>query len=233
MSTLFNRNFIGNELHKLGYESHEIAGAVITLDIHGRHLMSNILDGYAQIIRMLENSRDRENISVSTAAAENSKAIAFRTQFLDQVDVRLVALQDRAGETLEGTNYALNIVQGVATEVSKAQEKTNIEWDKHRTSRPLWTLMVPWTTVSEIEHENLQRDLLVLVDIADSPLSALNEARDHLANLGFALRAYRESVDRSREENHWKMCIGSGEDDLLLLLILKEMVEMGRKAISM
>lgn len=227
-TTLTNRNFIGNELHKFAYESYQVAGSVITLDIHGRHLMSNILDGYGKIIGMLEIQRSRDNNTDSTIVAKNAKVVTFRTQFLDEVDLRLAALQYRARATLEQTNSALDIVKGVATEISKAQGETAVEWDMHRMSRPIWTLMIPWTSLSKIEGEHLQADL----EIADNSLTALNEARGHLAGLALDLRAYRESVDRARKKNNWKSVIGSWADELLFLSELKGMVDQGRKAIS-
>jgi len=227
-STLPNRDYIGRELHRFALESHEVARRVFSLDLQGRHLMSDVFEGYKDIFNTLELQRARHTGNVSASHVEVQRIMEFRTQFLDDVDKRLQELQDNAQTTLDATNSALAIVANVASEISKARAHIAQDWDKYRTAVSVWISMIPWTTASVIEKEHL----LANMRIAEDSESAVNQARSQLAELLFDLDAYRQSVQLAREGNTIKKFLGTGKDELMLLIELRNKVVEGQKAID-
>src|SRR5436190_20875224 len=104
MSGFSNRNFLWSEFHKFAAVSKRVEESVIALDGHGRGVMTNILDGYDEMIKMLEEmQRARDDNATAIAAAETSKVAGFRIEFLAYVEARLVDLLHKDKQTRNET----------------------------------------------------------------------------------------------------------------------------------
>lgn len=211
-SGLVNRESIGRDLVILAHKSQQIARSIIELDISGRQAMSDILDGYAQIVRMLEVRLNDTEVSGAQGAALTP--FHARTHLLDHVDTWLEPVEIEAMEALHRTEEALELATRVFEETSEAQGEITNKWNDFRTSCPKWLAIVPWTTVSHNKREHLAADL----EMTAKSLSELSEARVDLNHLANDLAAYRRSVKVSRDGNRRKQDIGFGEDEMLLLV---------------
>ena len=194
-SRLSNRDSIGRDLITFAHESRYIARSVIELDIGGRQVMSDILDGYEQIVKMLEFHREHSDSSDAEGIA--MAVFRARTSLLDDVDVWLAPLEDEARGALRQADDALATAARAIDEISEAQGEATTEWDNFRIASPKWDVFVPWITVSHIEKKHLRADL----EMTDASLSALSEARVNLNHLANDLTAYRRSVQVARDGN--------------------------------
>jgi hypothetical protein len=229
-SGFLNRNFLWREFHNLAAVSRRVADSVISLDGHGRGVMANILDGYDEMIKVLEVMlRARDDNTTTIAGAETAKVADFYIKFLDYVDAALVDLLDQARQTRNETNFALNVVDGISTEITKVQGEIATQWKSFRLSRPIVYYIWPWTTVSKIEGEVLQADLAM----AHVCRLELQDALEQLASLALDLTAYKVNIDLARDQHHLRKYIGWGDNGFSTLVEVKDLVHQGRKEIGM
>ena len=96
--------------------------------------MFDILDGYVQIVQMLEFRQNHSDLPDAEGAA--IAIFHTHTSLLDDIDTWLAPLEKEAQETLLQTDGVLLTVARVVAEIWEAQSEVTTEWENFHTEVP-------------------------------------------------------------------------------------------------
>lgn len=218
-STMYNRDYIGPELCTSANQLHQVARLVFKLDTRGRDVMSTVYRQYAQTVAMFEDQRSRGVNNTPKVTNEMIRFTTDRTLFFRDVERQLIELNGMAQSALATTDKAIDTVNEIGREVSKAADVAHKKWEDRRRK---WNF---WTTEARIEKEHIDRDRA----LAEAALSALKQGRTQLGRLQTALDGYQETVTSAMRANTIRFFFEPHEGELIFNL--KAMIEEGQNEI--